>query len=408
MKLTKYIFILLLLANINASEEVPTVAEVAKLYVATFNRAASAEELSYWTNDSFDSKPTLSKIAKSFFDQPEAKELYPESNSNESFVTSIYDNLFDRSPQTEGLDYWVSDLDTSSVSRDEMILAVINGATDSDSGDDATILENKTTVVLSYANEFQTVDSVNIVEAESIIADVSADASSVESALDGLEIELFTQYETNNLNIDIVNAIPTSELTLEQKATLAFMWDEERLARDIYLALNEITPSQTLYNIATRAETKHVESVENLIKKYDLNIFNSVDFTGGYDEEALASQNDREFITPDLTVLYDVLYTKGSQSLQDALEVGCMVEVTDINDLNRDIEIAGDALDIVTVFESLRSGSYSHYWGFDNALKAQGVSDGCCSLGDDFCKTVEEYPQSDHGSGNQDMQGSGH
>lgn len=408
MKLTKYIFILLLLANINASEEVPTVAEVAKLYVATFNRAASAEELSYWTNDSFDSKPTLSKIAKSFFDQPEAKELYPESNSNESFVTSIYDNLFDRSPQTEGLDYWVSDLDTSSVSRDEMILAVINGATNSDSGDDATILENKTTVVLSYANEFQTVDSVNIVEAESIIADVSADASSVESALDGLEIELFTQYETNNLNIDIVNAIPTSELTLEQKATLAFMWDEERLARDIYLALNEITPSQTLYNIATRAETKHVESVENLIKKYDLNIFNSVDFTGGYDEEALASQNDREFITPDLTVLYDVLYTKGSQSLQDALEVGCMVEVTDINDLNRDIEIAGDALDIVTVFESLRSGSYSHYWGFDNALKAQGVSDGCCSLGDDFCKTVEEYPQSDHGSGNQDMQGGGH
>jgi hypothetical protein len=81
-------------------------------------------------------------------------------------------------------------------------------------------------------------------------------------------------------------------------------------------------------------------------------------------------------------------------------EVGCMVEVTDINDLNEDIEIAQGADDLVTTFEHLRSGSYTHYWAFDRALKTMGVADGCCILGDDFCKTAAEYPstQGNHGS----------
>jgi hypothetical protein len=78
-----------------------------------------------------------------------------------------------------------------------------------------------------------------------------------------------------------------------------------------------------------------------------------------------------------------------------------MVEVTDITDLDGDIQTAEGADDLVAVFENLRSGSYMHYWAFDNALKAQGVSDGCCSLGDTYCKTAQEYPQQEQGKGAQ-------
>lgn len=224
-------------------------------------------------------------------------------------------------------------------------------------------------------------------------------AEELEYKLINDELNITTLSEDNidevavSIKRNIIDFIAKSDLSLEQKATLAYMWDEERLARDIYLALNELTPSQTLHNIAINAETKHVEAVESLILKYDLNILNRDDYSGGYSAQVLATYEDGEYINLELNTMYDVLYTKGSQSLEDALEVGCMVEVTDINDLNKDIEIAGDAEDIVITFENLRSGSYSHYWAFDTALKNMGVSEGCCSIGDEYCKTVVEYPQ---------------
>jgi len=230
------------------------------------------------------------------------------------------------------------------------------------------------------------------------------DSAELELSLVNDELNLVTMTEDDipdeNVTAEhnIIDSIPLSVLTLEQKATLAYMWDEERLARDIYLTLNDLTPSNTLYNIATNAESQHVISVESLIKKYDLNILNSVDYSGGYSAEALEAVNDNEFITPELTALYDVLYAVGSVSQEDALKVGCMVEVTDITDLDRDIEVAGDAEDIVMIFENLRKGSYSHYWAFDSALKNLGVSDGCCAVGSEYCKTAEDYPQNTKGS----------
>lgn len=233
-------------------------------------------------------------------------------------------------------------------------------------------------------------------------SDLDAQELEFELVNDELEIVTMTESDIPDENMsreeNMLNAIPLSDLTLEQKVTLAYMWDEERLARDTYLSLNKLRESQTLYNIATNAESKHVESVEALIKKYDLNILNTTDFSGGYSQEALAAINDNEFITPELTSLYDVLYTLGSESLENSLKVGCMVEVTDINDLDRDIVVAGDAEDIVMVFENLRKGSYSHYWAFDKALKNMGVSDGCCAVGSEYCKTTQEYPQNTNGS----------
>ncbi len=204
----------------------------------------------------------------------------------------------------------------------------------------------------------------------------------------------------------IANTLPESNLTDEQKYALAYMWNEEKLAKDIYLALNDLTPHQTLSNIATRSETQHEAAVEDLVQKYDINITNLKNYEIHYSEEELRALAPGRFAVPKIQELYDALYEKGSQSLQDALEVGCMVEVTDVNDLNEYIEIAGDSLDLITVFSFLRSGSYNHYWAFDRALKNMGVTDGCCSLGEAYCKTPEEYP-SNNGQGQGNGKGNG-
>ena len=209
------------------------------------------------------------------------------------------------------------------------------------------------------------------------------------------------------------NTIVSNQLSDEQKYSLAYMWNEEKLAKDIYLALNKLTPHNTLYNIATRSEVRHEASVENLVKQYDINITNLKDYTVSYSEEELRALKPGEYAVPEVQELYNALYEKGSKSLKDALEVGCMVEVTDVNDLDEYIEIAKDNSNLISTFDFLRRGSYNHYWAFDRALKNLGVKEGCCVLGSEYCKTKEEYPSSNNqsngnGYGNGNGNGNGY
>lgn len=209
-----------------------------------------------------------------------------------------------------------------------------------------------------------------------------------------------------NLPANVKEALLTSQSTLTQdlKNTLAYMGNEERLAHDLYLKLYETHPFQQFYNIATKSETTHIQTVQLLIKKYisDVSEFTNVDLTElNYKDANLSSMVPGTYDVKAIQDLYDTLLKKGQSSEQASLEVGCMVEVTDVNDLTSDIQTASDAnaTDIKTAFEFLRDGSYNHYWAFDNALKTQlGVSEGCCILGDTYCHS--EYPK------NESMQGS--
>jgi Tol biopolymer transport system component len=149
-----------------------TLAEVTKLYVATFNRAPDAAGINYWANSGM----SIENIAQSFFDQSETQTLYPSGTANSSFVTSVYDNLFNRTPDTAGFDYWVQELDKGLVSKQNFILAVINGALD----EDATILTNKQTVGLDFVSKG--LDDVTL--ARNVMANVDATQTSVDSALD--------------------------------------------------------------------------------------------------------------------------------------------------------------------------------------------------------------------------------
>ena len=146
-KLVKYLFIALVLnIFLFASEAIPAKDEVAKLYVATFNRAPDSAGLNYWVNDS---GLTLSQIAQSFFDQSETQALYPPTTSNRDFIKSVYQNLFNRDPDADGWDYWENQLNIGAFSKNRFIEAVINGAL----GDDAVILSNKTEVGLYFSSK---------------------------------------------------------------------------------------------------------------------------------------------------------------------------------------------------------------------------------------------------------------
>ncbi len=152
MKTLRFIMLILILNCITlfADNQNPTKDEVAKLYVATFNRAPDNGGLLYWINNS---GLTLEQIAQSFFDQQETLTLYPNGTTNRAFIQAVYNNLFNRNPDNGGWDYWENQLNLGRISRNMFIIAVINGAKDDENGYDATTLENKKEVGVYFANK---------------------------------------------------------------------------------------------------------------------------------------------------------------------------------------------------------------------------------------------------------------
>jgi hypothetical protein len=187
-----------------------------------------------------------------------------------------------------------------------------------------------------------------------------------------------------------ISSLPVYSLTDAQKESIAFMWNEEKLAKDLYLALNAIHPSQQLSNIATYSETQHQSAMQSLLAKYNIDVWQPIIGTASYSSSAMERIQPGAFTLPSLQTLYDGLLVKGSASSQASLQVGCMVEVTDVNDLNLKLLLADNVQDLKSTLESLRSGSYNHYWAFDSGLKQLGIADGCCSVGAEYCHP--EYP----------------
>ena len=140
-------------------------------------------------------------------------------------------------------------------------------------------------------------------------------------------------------------------LSQEEVDGLLFMREEEKLARDVYVELFKIWGLQIFDNIA-ESEQRHMDVVLYLLGKYDL------------DDPALAPG---QFENSYLQQLYDDLVNKGEESILDAIEVGIIIEETDIEDI--DILLGQTNNDDITqVYTNLLDGSYSHLDAFESQL----------------------------------------
>jgi len=149
----------------------------------------------------------------------------------------------------------------------------------------------------------------------------------------------------------------TDEITESQTEWLKFMREEEKLARDLYLALSKDYTIPAFKNIA-RAEQNHMNAVLTILTSYSI--------------EDPASVEEGVFNNVDLQALYNSLLEKGKTSLVEALKVGALVEETDILDLARVYELSpGD--DLTTLTEALMLGSRNHLRAFARVLKVNGI-----------------------------------
>ena len=96
---------------------------------------------------------------------------------------------------------------------------------------------------------------------------------------------------------------------MSEKNHLLLMREEEKLARDVYQALNAKWNHRTFTNIA-KSEQQHMDSLKVLLDKYGI-------------PDPTAGKKPGEFTNQKLQGLYAELVQKGSTSLSDCPRSRC-------------------------------------------------------------------------------------
>ncbi|MER2561178.1 MAG: DUF2202 domain-containing protein [Myxococcaceae bacterium] len=126
---------------------------------------------------------------------------------------------------------------------------------------------------------------------------------------------------------------------------LRFLREEEKLAHDVYVALQARWSLQTFGNIAASEQT-HTDAVMGLLTSFGI-------------EDPVAGKSAGQFENATLQQLYAELVEKGSKSQVDALVVGATIEDLDLADLERFATKTARA-DVLAVYDNLARGSRNH------------------------------------------------
>lgn len=150
--------------------------------------------------------------------------------------------------------------------------------------------------------------------------------------------------------------VVVGQLAADEADGLVFMREEEKLARDVYLAIYDKWGVATFQNIAASEQT-HTDAIKTLLARY-----------GVADPAEDAARG--VFADAGLQALYDQLVETGSASLASALRVGAAIEEIDILDLQERLAQTDEA-DIQRVYQNLLNGSYNHLRSFTSVLERQ-------------------------------------
>lgn len=153
--------------------------------------------------------------------------------------------------------------------------------------------------------------------------------------------------------------MPKEAISDSEKASLLYMFEEEKLAGDVYETLNEKWNLRIFSNIMN-AEDNHQSMVAALLDKYGIDYVKT-------DERG-------KFESADLQKLYTNLVNEGLQSVEQALQVGATIEDMDIFDLENALKNAVDNKDISFVYSNLMRGSENHMRAFTRWLRGHNIN----------------------------------
>ena len=155
-------------------------------------------------------------------------------------------------------------------------------------------------------------------------------------------------------NVPTAPVARVAATTSVEAADLTFMREEEKLARDVYLKLNEQYDLAIFANFSG-SEQRHMDSLLNLLVKYRL-------------PDPVAGHAIGVFVDEDLQALYNQLIAAGSTDVASAVRVGGLIEEVDLEDLNTAAANTTKA-DVDRVYSNLACGSRNHLRSFAATLK---------------------------------------
>ena len=145
-----------------------------------------------------------------------------------------------------------------------------------------------------------------------------------------------------------------ANLSAAEQQTLSFMREEEKLARDVYQVLYKTYPLRPFANIAA-AEQQHMDALKHLVQRYQI-------------LDPVKTEQVGQFTDNSLTQLYQALIQRGQGSEIAALQVGALIEETDIQDLRKALANT-QTPSLKQTYQNLLEGSYRHLQAFVRQLK---------------------------------------
>ena len=142
-------------------------------------------------------------------------------------------------------------------------------------------------------------------------------------------------------------ATPTASAKV--KAQLLYLVEEEKLAHDVYTALDAVSISPKFKNISG-AEQTHMDYISALLVTYGI-------------KNPTIGKKAGVFTNKELSTLYKTLVAKGKTSAIDAIQVGIIIEEKDLADLAT-LSKSITQTDIKTAVAFLKKGSENHLRAF--------------------------------------------
>lgn len=151
---------------------------------------------------------------------------------------------------------------------------------------------------------------------------------------------------------------PDAELTDVEKEGIQYIYEVEKVARDVYHYFYDEweTPVQ---NIISGSEQSHMDILKELIDKYYLG-------------DPAEGKDYGEFSNSDLQQLYQDLIGLGLSSEVDALSTAAMIEEFDIVEIKEYVNKT-DKDDVISAYNKLTEGSESHLRIFVSHLEDRAV-----------------------------------
>jgi hypothetical protein len=146
-----------------------------------------------------------------------------------------------------------------------------------------------------------------------------------------------------------IKSLPVESLSEAELALLQHMREEEKLARDVYITLNEKWNDKVFLKISA-SEQRHMDAILHLLTKYNL-------------PDPVGDNGVGVFTDGDLQVLYNNLVETGLTGILEAYTVGATIEDLDIYDLQQ-AKLNSDNKDLLRVWGNIMKASENHMCSF--------------------------------------------